>query len=453
MRINSRRDFLRLSLRATATAGVATGLGRLGMMNALAQSVDGYRALVCVFLFGGNDSNNMIVPLASSDFNQYAAARSGLALPHGALLPVATRTGSIAYGLHPQLNELSKLFQQGHLGVVANVGMLARPLTREDVRSGSAVLPANLYSHADQQMQWQSAMASGYSSSGWAGRAADAMQGVNSGTLPMTVSVAGGSLLLNGKTSRPATVIPGQSFEFDGSDATKPWANARDAALQQILTFDSGFSLVQEANARLKEGSRINALLNGAIQSVRPLATAFPTTDLGQQMKQVAQLIQIRNELGMRRQIFFCSLGGWDTHAGQLTAQERLFDELSTALAAFFNATVEMNVSNSVTTFTESEFGRTLQSSSGAGTDHAWGSHQIIIGNAVKGGEVYGRFPELAAGGPDDAGSRGTWIPTTALDQYGATLAAWFGLNSSDMAAAFPNLVNFSRSNLSFMNS
>jgi uncharacterized protein (DUF1501 family) len=184
-------------------------------------------------------------------------------------------------------------------------------------------------------------------------------------------------------------------------------------------------------------------LISGALTSGTPLTTVFPNTGLGNQLAQVARVIQVRNQLGMKRQIFFCSMGGFDTHSDQVNEQNNLFAQLSPALAAFYNATAELGVANQVTTFTESEFGRTCQPSSGAGSDHAWGSHHMVMGGAVRGGDVYGTFPTLVAGGPDDVGTRGSWIPTTALDQYGATLASWFGVNNVDLNTVFPNLTNF----------
>jgi uncharacterized protein (DUF1501 family) len=222
-------------------------------------------------------------------------------------------------------------------------------------------------------------------------------------------------------------------------------------ALQQLLTLDTGAALVQQASTNMQQGMSNSATLKQALSGAKALTTTFPTSALGSQLRQIAQIIQIRGELGMNRQIFFCSLGGFDTHSGQLNIQDTLLAELDAALAAFVTATQELGVENNVTTFTESDFSRTMQPNSNGGTDHAWGSHHLVTGGAVQGGDVYGKFPELALGGPNDAGTAGRWIPTTALDQYGATLASWFGVASGDLSYVFPNLANFPSANVGFL--
>lgn len=225
---------------------------------------------------------------------------------------------------------------------------------------------------------------------------------------------------------------------------------ARDKALGELLEMDAGCALIQAASANTREGIRIATLINSVTQS-NPLQTQFPNTGLGTELAQVARLIQVRNELGMRRQIFFASLGGFDTHSNQLPDQQSLYTQLSQAMAAFYNATVELGVAAQVTTFTESEFGRTFQPSAGNGSDHAWGSHHLVMGGAVRGGNLYGTFPALALQGPDDSGNRGNWIPTTSLDQCGATLANWFGVPGTEMPIVFPNLANFTTQNVRFL--
>ncbi|MBS1825742.1 MAG: DUF1501 domain-containing protein [Acidobacteria bacterium] len=448
--MTSRRNFLRFGCCSVSTLTVASQFSRMGMINALAQSTGDYKALVCVFLFGGNDANNMVLPY-STQYSQYAGVRGTLAIPQGTILQCPTSSG-VVYGLHPSFASLHPLWAQKRLAAVANVGMLVRPTTRQQYLSGGQV-PSNLFSHSDQTSQWQTGMPLG-GTTGWGGRIADKLTqyGINQpSSFPLGVSVSGGALLLNGVTTKPATVNPGQtSTGLEGTNPANAAMVARDVSVQELLEMDSGMALVQAASANTKEGIRIAQLINQATTS-NPLATAFPTTGLGNQMAQIARLIQVRGQLGMRRQIFFASMGGFDTHSNQLPDHANLLTQLSDALAAFQNATVEMGVANQVTTFTESEFSRTFQPSQGAGTDHAWGGHHLLMGAALKGGEMYGTFPTLALQGPDDSGNRGNWIPTTPLDVYGATLAQWFGVPQSDLLSVFPNLANFTTQNLGFL--
>jgi uncharacterized protein (DUF1501 family) len=221
--------------------------------------------------------------------------------------------------------------------------------------------------------------------------------------------------------------------------------------LQQLLTFDTGVSMIQSASSITSAAVADSQTLSGALASAGNLATVFPTSDLGSQLRQVAQILKVRSALGLNRQIFFCSIGGFDTHTSQIPAQALLFSQLSPAMNAFYNATVELGLAQQVTTFTMSDFSRTFQPASGSGTDHAWGSVQMIMGGAVVGGDIYGTLPTFALGGPDDSGSNGRWIPTTSIDQYGATLASWFGVQGTDLPAVFPNLSNFTSPTLSLL--
>ncbi|MDX1984453.1 MAG: DUF1501 domain-containing protein [Bryobacteraceae bacterium] len=445
--MNSRREFLN-------KLALAGAFSRLGMINASAQSTgtSDYRALVCVFLFGGNDANNTIVPLGAR-YQDYANVRGNLAIPAANLLAVNTPSGA-AYGLHPALAPIHPLWGQGNLAAVANVGMLVSPTTRQQYQSRTVPVPGNLFSHSDQTSQWQSGNTGGGPSTGWGGRIADrmAIYGVNgTASFPMNASVNGGALLLNGQSTRPATVIPGQtSTGLEGTNPENPAMVARDNALQEILSFDAGFALVQAASSSLKEGIRLAQLINSVTQQ-NPLTTQFPQSGLGNQLAQVARLIQVRGQLGLRRQIFFCGMGGFDTHSNQLGDHQNLLTQVGQALAAFANSMVELGTTGQVTLFTESEFSRTFQPSQGAGTDHAWGGHHFVMGGGVRGGNVYGTFPELRLQSPDDSGNRGNWIPTLSLDQYGATLASWFGVPAGDLPLIFTNLNNFPVKNIGFM--
>ncbi|MBL9204185.1 MAG: DUF1501 domain-containing protein [Opitutaceae bacterium] len=444
----TRRSFLRQG----GLLATATGLGGLGLINTYAQSAPDYKALVCVFLLGGNDGHNLLVPMSAAEYNAFRAVRGSLALPDGnvQLLPITARNG-VPYGLNSGLTALHPLWAQGRLAAIANVGMLVRPTSRAQYLAASVGLPTNLFSHSDQVLQMQAGDPNGSGGTGWAGRIADATRNFNgASTFPPAVSVAGSALFCSGNVVQSTSLLPGFDLTTDGLTA---WPDSAAAAktqgLQQILTFDSGLAMVQAANQVRKDALELNGMLR-SLNSGGSLFTPFPGTSIGQQLKQVAQVIQLRGATGMRRQVFFCALGGFDTHSAQSWAQWDLLRQLSEGLAAFYNATVEMGIADKVTSFTASEFGRTLQPS-GSGTDHGWGNHQIILGGAVRGGDLYGTFPSLALGGPDDSGNRGVHIPTTSLDQFGGTLARWFGVAPDAMASVFPNLANFPTQDLGFV--
>jgi uncharacterized protein (DUF1501 family) len=369
--------------------------------------------------------------------------RKGLALAQNTLHPIAAANGD-QYALHPSMPELANLYTAKNLAILANVGTLVAPITKAQYQAPGATVPSNLFSHSDQQQEWQSSIGQGLASTGWGGRVADLMQSCNSSNFPMIVSVGGNSLFSTGAQTNPATVLPGQSLGLQGFDNSAA-AQARLTAFQNLLTFDNGVAIVQADNTITKNGVDQGILLNQALTGVSALKTTFPNTTLGQQLQQVARIIQVRSGLGVRRQIFFTSLGGFDTHQQQLNDQTNNLLQVSQAMKALYDATVEMGVDRQVMTFTESDFSRTLQpnGSASVGTDHAWGSHQMIMGGGVKGGDLYGQFPTLALTGPDDANNRGVWVPTTSLDQYGAALATWFGVAPEQLSQVFPNLPNF----------
>ncbi|MFB3828920.1 MAG: DUF1501 domain-containing protein [Bryobacteraceae bacterium] len=438
--------------RRTFLKGIGFGLFGGGVMDAVAQEANGYRALVCVFLFGGNDGNNTVAPVQTpaQSYSDYAKVRDTIALPLAQLQQIAAADGSV-YGLHPRLAPIAELYQRRQAAVIANVGVLVRPVSRDEYLRGAAPVPSNLYSHSDQQMQWQTSVPTAFGTTGWGGRAADVMQPMNAdAAFPPLVSVSGSSMFATGRQSAPAVIAPSANA-ITALQGFGTGSAPRLTAFQQLLGFDNGLKLVQAANQITRSGVDEANLLNSALAGATPLQTAFPNTSIAQQLRQVARIIQVRDQLGAQRQVFFCSLGGFDTHNSQISQQDTLFTQLGQGLRAFYDATVELGVDRQVTTFTESEFGRTCQPSSGAGSDHAWGSHHLVIGGAVKGGNVYGRFPLLALGGPDDAGARGVWIPSASLDQYGATLASWFGLNADALHTVFPNLGNFDEPTLGFL--
>ena len=450
MNHHSRRDFMRLTCCSAAGASLLGGLSKFGLVSALAQGAADYKALVCIFMFGGNDSNNMLVPI-DSRYAQYQQSRSVLAIPQAQLLPLQI-ANQANYALHPSMPEMQSLFNnQQTLAVLSNVGTLVQPTTQQAYQQ-YLNLPENLYSHSDQQDQWQSAQLMGTPNAGWAGKVADKVQSSfnSAAQFPPVLSVSGNTVFSTGDVTRPFTMYPGQTPGLQGFDSSAA-AQARFLATQQLLTFDNGLSLVQSANSVTSQAVQYSVVLADALKNIAPLQTVFPNNYLGQQLQQVAQVIATRSALGMGRQIFFCSYGGFDTHSDQLPQQIALMSTISQSMSAFYQATQELGVTNQVTTFTLSEFSRTLQPGTNGGTDHAWGSHQLVMGGAVKGNNVYGTFPSLTLGGPDDAGNNGRWIPTTALDQYAATLATWFGVQAADLPTVFPNLANFPTNNLGFM--
>jgi len=429
-------------------AALLTGLGRV---NALAQGAPpDYKALVCIFLLGGNDGHNTVVPLSASEFSAYKAARGSLALPdnNGALLQVQATNGT-PFGLNPGLAAIHPLWAQGRLAAVANVGMLVQPTTRTQYLGNAVPVPTNLFSHSDQVQQMQSGVPSSSGGTGWGARATDVIQGLNGlSTFPAAVSIAGSVLFCKGNVIRSASLLPGFNLDADGMQLwPQSAADARKLGLQQVLKFDSGLTLVQAANKVRQDATDLNALMSGGSATV---TTAFPGTSLGNQLQQVAKLIKLRSTTGMSRQVFFCSLGGFDTHSSQSWGHWDLLRQVSEALASFYNATLELGVADRVTSFTLSDFGRTLQPS-GSGSDHGWGNHHLILGGAVRGGNLYGTFPTMALGGPDDSGSRGAMIPSTSVDQFGATLASWFGVPAAQLPSVFPNLANFGSYDVGFM--
>lgn len=447
----SRRRFLK-STTAAMVGAMSSGLLRVGSPLALAATSD-YRAAVCINLAGGNDGSNLFVANDDARYRDYAAARGALALPRGELRAVIARSGGARYGFHPELFGLSALFAQNKLAVLANVGTLQQSVTREQVQARSAALPKHLFSHSDQQNQWQSTRASRTSrdTTGWGGLTADALRAANaSAQYPSVATLAGSTRFCEGDITRPVAVEPGNLAGLRGVNSRGDYNIDRRRSMQQLLDADLDHALIATASAGTRRTFNEIETLNSAFAYLPPLATTFPGTSIGQQFAQIAKMIQARALLGLSRQIFYVSLGSFDTHAGQLQRQAALFGELDAAMTAFYRATEELGVASQVLSFTMSDFGRTLKPSNG-GSDHAWGSHHLIMGGSVLGGDVYGTFPSSVLGGPDDADERGRFIPTTSVDQYAATIAAWLGVSNADIAGIFPNLANFQTRRLGFV--
>jgi len=445
----TRRDFLSTTCRTMAAGAAAASFNRFGLINALAQGTADYKALVCIFLFGGNDANNMIVPYSASDYANYAQVRANLALDQGTLLPIQPKSLSSPYSLHHRLTGVQQLFNDSKVAAVLNTGTLVQPTTRNQYLNAQVTVPQNLFSHDDQQQQMQTATLNSFAEQGWGGKVADRVQAIYGGSFPVMISLAGVNVFAEGLVARPIQTSgdPTKSLSgFSGSSEDQ----ARLAALQSLLTFDTGLTLIQSASSTTSNAIHDAKTLADALALGSGIKTKFPKSPLGAQLAEVAKIIQVRAALGLSRQIFFVSSGGFDTHSSQLKLQDKLLLDLNGCMSAFYQATVELGIPQQVTTFTLSDFSRTFLPDSTSGSDHAWGSHYLVMGDSVAGGDFYGTFPTLALGGPDDATSEGRWIPTISLDQYGATLAQWFGVPAGDLPSVFPNLGNFTNKNLGF---
>lgn len=442
---NSRRKFIKqtgMSLSAAALLSQFDGLNRVE-----AQTASDYKALVCIFLFGGNDGNNTVIPYTNyAAYNAVRGTTTGLNIPQSDLLKISVPSHSADYGLHPSLVELQTLYQQRKLAVLCNTGTLVQLLTRTSFLN-NAPRPEHLFSHSDQQVQWQSSMNSTtQSSSGWGARTVEATAGLNgTNTFPPMLSVAGEVLYGIGKKTR--TFVPGVPLFGFPTDVSR---HQRYKSLRSILTYDLDSTLIK-ASSGVSSAAIDNNNTYATAMAGNVVATAFPSTSLGNQLKQIATTIKARTAIGLKRQVFFASLGGFDTHSNQFYNQANLLTQVSKAMKAFSDCMVELGTDSSVTTFTLSDFGRTLKVASGAGSDHGWGNHHFIMGGAVDGGNFFGNFPSLLLNGASDAGDEGRWIPTTSVDQYGATLASWFGVPDTAMNTVFPGIDNYLVRNLGFM--
>lgn len=443
----TRREFFRGACASLGYGALLSAVGDLYRVNALAQGPD-YRALVCVFLFGGNDANNMVMPRSGADYTLYAGARANLALSPDQMLPISPAVSDgREYGLHASMPEVQQLFQQGRVALVHNVGPLLAPTTKADWDGGRVNVPRNLFSHSDQQVLWQTGMGEEYQGTGWGGRCADLLRSLNdASSVSMSISLGGKNTFQAGRQVFQFEVSPGGSSSFAGYN---PDGDAASIALDRILAREHANVFENAYRDVMKRVIDAEVRMREAIATAPVIATSFPNTGLGQQLRTAAQLISIRTGLGHRRQTFFVAAGGYDTHGDQVRNQAGLLAELSGALGAFHAATVELGVAANVTTFTASDFGRTLVSN-GSGSDHGWGSHHLVMGDAVRGGRIYGRYPTLAVDGPDDTGD-GRWIPSASVEQYSAPLARWFGVGASDLATVFPNLSRFDAEALPLM--
>jgi uncharacterized protein (DUF1501 family) len=439
----TRREFLRASSFASALPLVER-YSRL-VANAQVASTDDYKAIVCLFLFGGNDANNMLVPIDTMSYKVYSSGRGPLAIPQGQLLPLP----GISYAVHPSMPEVQSLFANGQLAFIANAGSLVTPLTKDQFSSPEAALPQNLYSHPDQVAIMQTATPQSSIPYGWGGNIVDSISSIYSGSsLPLATSYYGASTFINGQNST-GLIAPSQAGSFPCAEGGA--CNAMESAAQEILACDDTVLLVQQDQSLMARMYSLNSVYAKAMAQGTPLRTQFASGGLSSELSQVAQMMQVRKVVGAQRQIFFVGLGSFDTHANQLSYHAGMLAQLSSSINVFAQALQELNIFNDVTLFTLSDFNRTLQGNSSMGTDHAWGSHLLAMGGGVKGGKIYGTFPVLELGGPDDVSTVGRWLPTTSISQLGASLASWFGVPDAQLPVVFPSLTNFSNSKLGFI--
>lgn len=458
----SRRRFIGQCCAAVGTTGMLSSLASLRATAAASTSTD-YRALVCIFLNGGNDASNLLIPYDAAGYAAYAKARSVLALPQSTLLPITPKTSDgRSWALHPGLAGFHSLFGQGKAALIGNVGTLVQPTTKAQYNARTVKLPPQLFSHNDQQVQWQSSVPDQPFKTGWGGRTADLLDSLNTNnSVSMSISLNGFNSFQVGNNVVQYTAQPASAATPKGGPVlftnTTGGNNPIRYSAQKDLFNISHPGLFRAAFGGVSGGAIKDGELLGASLAATPvLETVFPNTSLGNQLKAIAYLISIAPNLNLNRQVFFARIGGWDTHADQvddidkaLGAHASLLQQVSQGMSAFYNATVELGLADKVTTFTGSDFGRTY-SSNGDGSDHGWGSHHLILGGAVKGGELYGTMPNLTIGGPDDT-TNGRWIPTTSVDEYGATLARWFGVTDTNMATVFPNIGRFAKPDIGFL--
>lgn len=444
----SRRRLLKLA-GASGACGVLAALGR---GTALAQAASNYKALVCIALVGGNDGENTLVRYDNAGYQHYASIRtpaSGINIPQGQLLPVQPASVATPFGFHPSCGGFKALFDQRKLAVVANVGPLVQRVTKAGLEHQGSPQPANLFSHNDQQLAMESADYTGLVRTGWGGRAVDRIEPFNAGSLfPAMVSIGGMQPFLNGETIVPLTLSesPGVGIHGSGVPGALNHDPLREAAVRNILALerDNVYDTVAQNMSRkgIESASVVTPLLQNPASIVAPFFNSLGSS-ISRQLKNVALLIEGRATTGMKRQVFYVSQGGYDTHGSQSGTHQYLLGDLSAAVKAFQDAMTAIGMADSVTSFTLSDFGRAFKPAADNGTDHGWGNYGFVVGGAVRGGDIYGTLPNQTLNGPDDFGDAGRWIPSTSLDQFAAPLVRWLGVPESDMPYVLPNLATF----------
>lgn len=448
----SRRAFLKRGAALSLAAGATPwALNLAAMGEAAAATATDYKALVCVFLYGGNDYANTLVPYDATNYNAYNSYRSNLAIDRSMLAatllnPATALPNARQFALAPGLAPLLPIFDAGKMAVLLNIGTLIRPTSKAQY-SSQQMLPPKLFSHNDQQSFWQASSPEG-AVSGWGGRLGDLFEASNATSTFTCISVTGNAVYLSGRDAVQYQVSSSGSVPVNGIKSNLFGSSACSAALSKLMTTPSTQLLENEYARVSKRSIDANDQITKALAGVS-MTSVFPSTGLGDQLKMVAKLIAARNTLGAKRQVFMVSLGGFDTHNSLTSVHPGLMTTLGNALASFYLAMGALGVSDSVTTFTGSDFGRTLLSNTD-GSDHGWGSMQFVMGGAVQGRSYVGTAPVLGNNGADDVG-QGRLLPSLSVDQFAATLGTWFGVSATDQALVLPNLKNFSNTNLGFM--
>ena len=452
----SRRAFLQRAS-ALSLAGAATpwALNLAAMGEAAAAGATDYKALVCVFLYGGNDYANTLVPADPASYAAYQGMRPTLAYSAGSLAattlaPTVALPGGRQYALAPELAPLLPIFTAGRMGVMLNVGTLMQPTTKAQYTAGSVPLPPKLFSHNDQQSVWQSSSPEG-AASGWGGRMGDLFVAGNGNATFTCVNVSGNAVFLSGNSAVQYQVSTSGPVAFSGIAAPLFGSPACSAALQSLVTAPRTHLFESEYTRVAKRSIDAGSVLSTALAAAPTIATAYPTgNNLADQLKLVARMISTAGATATKRQVFFVSAGGFDTHDGLASVHPGLLTTIADAMSAFYKSTVELGVADQVTTFTASDFGRTMTADDGS--DHGWGSMHFMLGGAVNGGRYYGSAPAVANNGPDDVG-QGRLLPSTSVDQYAATLGKWFGISDVSLLTVLPNLANYNASqrNLGFV--
>ena len=452
----SRRAFLQRAS-ALSIAGVATpwALNLAAIGEAAAATATDYKALVCVFLYGGNDYGNTLIPYDSARYTAYQGMRPTLAYARSALAPTlltpsVALPGAIQYAIAPELAPLLPIFNAGRLGVMLNVGTLVQPTSKTEYTNKSVPLPPKLFSHNDQQSVWQSSSPEG-ATSGWGGRIGDLFEAGNGNATFTCVNVSSNAVYLSGKTAVQYQVSTNGPVALNGVKSPLFGSAACSTALKNLVTAPSAHLFENEYARVMSRALTAGDALTTALAGAPAITTVFPAGNgLADQLKLVAKMIGTAAEVGAKRQVFFVSIGGFDNHDGLASVHPGLLTSVADALSAFYNATVELGVASKVTSFTASDFGRTLTGNDGS--DHGWGSMHFMLGGAVNGGRYYGSAPEVANNGADDVG-QGRLLPSTSVDQYAATLAKWFGVSDTDLLTVLPNLKYWdaSKRNLGFV--